>query len=355
MSEFREGFVGENPDGPTVEETVFKNLVDRKFPESRSKYESLFKKKDEGRLRFERENEEFIEQCIQEARKIVSTFDCAVLQAQFDLIAKKCGKQQLERQVVPPERIIIEPVKFVGLGFYDSEGDRIIIDVVKIIQEFPKFSLEQIKSLFLHALIHEQVHAVSTVVSPGPIEPDEFTTGYQKGFSMVLWNEGVTESIAREVGPQYKHQLGLGADLYSSGKKEVYKIPVRFVKEVVEHIAKKVGIPSDTVWGAIKRGYFDHTLDYYEYESKPDKDGLWWPLPKNEAELLFNEIVTESFLDKLGHATLNDMKAKGLKRFEGNYSEFRTRHIKEELRAELWQMIKGVLQLVAGKLGLQRK
>ena len=45
MSEFREGFVGENPDGPTVEETVFKNLVDRKFPESRSKYESLFKKK----------------------------------------------------------------------------------------------------------------------------------------------------------------------------------------------------------------------------------------------------------------------------------------------------------------------
>ncbi len=82
--------------------------------------------------------------------------------------------------------------------------------------------------------------------------------------TLEAFNEGVTQRIAEEVFLEYSKRMGNPADEFLSEALNRhqenfwnYYIFGNQVDQMCEHIARYVGVPKDTVWESVKRGYFE--------------------------------------------------------------------------------------------------
>ncbi|MBX4204790.1 MAG: hypothetical protein KW788_01215 [Candidatus Doudnabacteria bacterium] len=150
----------------------------------------------------------------------------------------------------------------------------------EVIEAYGKDNGVSEKLFFLETLIHEEVHAVSKFNCQGFLEYDngeEFgmlfrQAGYgletfertndeeRRDRAFALFDEGVTELLAREVTRDYlkSHpEFENGNEIkryFDPANNRPYQIPVFFVEALIEKIVHETGVSRDTVWGAIIRG-----------------------------------------------------------------------------------------------------
>lgn len=219
--------------------------------------------------------------------RLLEEYDPDFLKEWLRRVALKSGIEKALPQVSIAEIHNSETLK--AQGKYEPGKGRIFVNIEKIekSQETP----DTVKKQFFHVLIHEGLHAAST--------PDAYQSGFMEYFGgYMLWNEGVTEKIAREVSQEYFLAKGYGEFESMSG---AYDIPVSFVDFVIEHLAEKTEVGKELVWNALIRAYFyEHELDFSGNEN----------------------IVPADFYKKLKYAGIKDLE-KGFENFEDkSFKEF---------------------------------
>jgi hypothetical protein len=102
------------------------------------------------------------------------------------------------------------------------------------------------KLLFWHILNHEQIHAATSDA--------DGTSGYQPSLAPLfeLWNEGVTEIVARAVTKEFYIANGYSAAKVPGG----YPVQVEFVELVAKKVSEVVGVGPEAVQEAIICGMF---------------------------------------------------------------------------------------------------
>lgn len=162
-------------------------------------------------------------------------------------------------------------------GVYDPGSKRIGLGIRKIEQDALVADIDSEK-LAEHVIIHEEVHAISgqhcfDILRKDIFDINRFEKDAQIGFDRTkgssrvyrLWNEGVTEKLARETYRKYalaKHSATeeeiniymAKVKEYGHKTNEFYQPEVDLVDGFIERVAKGVGIDSTLVWKAIKQG-----------------------------------------------------------------------------------------------------
>lgn len=157
-----------------------------------------------------------------------------------------------------------------ALAHYIRKKDKqvLLVNFKKLIEVIP--DPEKRKLGFWHIINHEQIHAASS--------DERGTLGYSSsGFPLYeLWNEGVTELVARTVTKEYFTANGYSTAKVPGG----YQTQVEFVELIAQKIGEVNGINQKVALEAIIHGMFTRE-DIY-------KQGL------NE---LLGGIIPEEFFD----------------------------------------------------------
>lgn len=156
-------------------------------------------------------------------------------------------------------------------GDYDPESKRIGIGIRKVEQDAAQSGIDATK-LAAHGIIHEEMHAVSG--QHHIIEYRPFKLSVQVGFDQReqtkprmfwLWNEGVTEKLAREIYWKYASakDSATAEDIktymekieeYGRSANEFYQPEVDLVNAFIERMAKEIGDSPTLVWNSIVHG-----------------------------------------------------------------------------------------------------
>lgn len=156
-------------------------------------------------------------------------------------------------------------------GDYDPQSKSIGLGVRKVEWNAAEAGIDA-KKLATHGIIHEEMHAISG--QHYVLEYEPFKLDAQVGFDQRtqtkprmfwLWNEGVTEKLAREMYEKYavaKRSATVEeiraymerVEEYGRGAKEFYQPEVDLVNAFIEKVAKEVGVPTALVWGSITQG-----------------------------------------------------------------------------------------------------
>jgi hypothetical protein len=277
----------------------------------------------------------------EQIQQIIAEIDYPTLHEEFAQLLERSGKDPEAVSALTPDRIVFTELQppFVARN---AIGRGVIeIDINRFIENYKDLSVDELKKVIVHMIIHEQTHMISS-------DPETITSGYSEkrgfwGMVFVYWNEGVTEQIARGVTTRYMQKLGQG----TPPTFDAYAVPVQFVGKVMQQIAQSVGVSQEVVWGAIQKGYFDHTLKYGpEYE-----DSGWYP----EYEKEFNELFAPDFITKLAFAREKDLKSKDFARFKDiapmDFVNRRDQEINEEKsQSRMERMIRYFAEQIQKKL-----
>lgn len=134
---------------------------------------------------------------------------------------------------------------------------------------------DAVATLF-HTVVHEETHIVSSEIADNAYQSEDpifYRSGFETGrigksgeesfqVNNLMYrslNEGVTESIAREIGREYIRRHGVGDITISDWDKHpvgAYEKEVLFVEAMTELVACNAGVPKDVVMRALQEAYF---------------------------------------------------------------------------------------------------
>lgn len=242
---------------------------------------------------------------IRMAERILQTMDLGVLKDIFIEYLRKSGVPEENANTAALEPILTRPSKGAD-AFYTASINAIALSTTsQDIQEAIQLSAagQELDPTLLRTiqlvLVHEMTHAfsrnrVSSRDLPNARTEITSESGYGESQEthrvpmrpekesrrdtvmhdrFVGFNEGVTQRIAEEVYMEYARRTGFDGEaaehLEAAHKKRTeslwrYQIFMNQVGAMCERIAAYVGVPEETVWDSIKRGYFEKSPLYEE-------------------------------------------------------------------------------------------
>ncbi len=211
-------------------------------------------------------------------------------------------------------------VEFMEAKKFFSEGHEVAKDLLLEIQ---LFLIHELSHLFSRVRFSskdtsnastivkaESGYKISELRLRQPMRPEKSGTFTKSRSSFEAFNEGVTQRIAEEVFLEYGKRTGTSKEIErlltiinerNAQNLWRYTIYENEVDSMCEQIGMYVGIPKETVWQSIKRGYFEEPQLFHE-----------------ETLELFKETFGSSFLEEyrpLGNTT----PTKTLGQFDGKY------------------------------------
>ena len=227
--------------------------------------------------------------------------------ALHDIFEKESRQAQIERPMhwVDRDHISLSAYHQPGFhGMYSPPAGAIQIGIGKDNLPDDILSDRKIVLTVFHRLIHEYTHSVSGQDVTGRkswwkerrIENAGFgqkhtdqTLWFAPKYRMLfdLFDEGVTETIAREVTLEYfaREPLTVGDMVINAEEARKrfaekpgttenpggYSTAVEFVQSLVQFLETNLNVPKDIVWKGFKRGYLRGTLIEGEFASLLDK------------------------------------------------------------------------------------
>jgi len=209
-------------------------------------------------------------------REIVAEFDFSLLADLLHEYIIKTDKNPADINLIPPE-------KFHGndhgmAGSYDAKRHDIGLSYDHIWALSNNLDVDT-RLFALRTLIHEEIHAATDQKNDSP-------NLYQVGYDQVvgrtrlfgLWNEGVTETLAREILQKYiqatepESAKEVSLLLHTLETKQSRRVPYRsevnFVEIFISFLAKQIGLPKDVVRGGVIRGLIEgQQMDEKEFRS----------------------------------------------------------------------------------------
>lgn len=225
------------------------------------------------------ENQITAERVKKEGEELLAGFNFELQRNIIKSITEKCDISNPNLVTLRRIRNMDDPEAF---GFYypHTEREYIGINFAALLQE--KTDPEKRKLFFWHLLNHEQLHAASAELEYGSM-------GYQSALgSFKMFNEGVTEMIARVVTREYYNANGHVSEPVPN---TMYQVPVDFVELLIKKISSTVGVGEDIVREAIIRGFFERQRFLEE-----------------EFMELCSDVLPKSFARDLQWANSSDMK-----------------------------------------------
>lgn len=276
-----------------------------------------------------------------EHRKFLSKIDFDTMKSVFsDLLSKSSGKS-IKPNVIGFKRVFLA---YRGSS-YDQESNTIILTSMNMLYERDRADgtrerwWKQIDEVYgdrellqLHALMHEETHAVSRNICIGMGQgSDGYAMYEQSGYTRVsnpeserlgkhkilefqgksiignknrrfndifeAFNEGVIEKISRQVLIEYLNRTGHYEKKTLTFKKNLlenddilsYSANVKLVESIIKKLSETAGLPEETVWNTLIRGVM-------EGETFADK----------EVKELFKQTFSPDFLKKLSLANDQD-------------------------------------------------
>lgn len=198
----------------------------------------------------------------------------------------------------------------VPISFYDSSTNEIQVDFTGMEQQAerqnPFLSKEGFKAYLVAVLTHEQLHAATELQALGYV-------GYQHFTSYQVWNEGVTEKLARELTGKY-FKSSADFQKIDQAKSYNYESAVLLIDAVIAKISEQTGFDQETVWNAIKRGMFENT----SLETKELQELLDGTLPIDFFKRLrtmstTNEAEIHELIEHLNQGTIQKIVGKLVK------------------------------------------
>lgn len=227
-------------------------------------------------------------------REAPTSVDFSRIHKLLEAIYRRCGRKD-EMNFVPPERVYARDdlkteKKWDTYYEWVKNYINISLDKIRGIAEKRGFTPE---TIFLHGVIHEEIHATATPKSQGS---DVLRSGYyhyypkgkgdglSPGYTLYsAWNEGVTEKLAREVTRKYLEEVrgtdaGAVQDFdrciseegevlskvedWRSEQKAIlpYGSEVMLVDYLIDVVSQDVGVSRETVWQAFVRGMYDEDV-----------------------------------------------------------------------------------------------
>lgn len=185
-----------------------------------------------------------------ELDQLLKEFNFSLLKSLIEERVRSIGIRDIN---LTPAEEIFSFKSNTALGDHNSNNGQIGINISLLRKYTENIVLRKI--MFIRVLIHEQVHAVSTSEISSRVGFSSTDFGPIKITSFRLWNEGVTEKLARELMKQYMYSNG------NSGEKVPvflgsYDIPVEFVEFFIKKIAEGTEFDKQTIWNAILKAFF---------------------------------------------------------------------------------------------------
>lgn len=244
---------------------------------------------------------------IAEAKKVIENIDYKTLKSIFDEMRLRAGATGVSG-FCGPERIAID--NGIGGGQYEMKKGIAIAPRFLSKREPEDISPVAFRNHIFSAAIHEETHASSKNSEDIPkgakylwmrmkslfkrsspyevsgYDRRQFYKGSQER-SFMDFNEGVTDKIAEEVYAEYLKRRGEKNIVSDQNHPAQYNVEAylgsrAMVTGFIEIVAKSTGVPSETVWEAVKQGYMT---------------GL--DLRETELQEAFEEIFSEEFMDRM--------------------------------------------------------
>ena len=196
-----------------------------------------------------------------ELQEIVDEFDFSRLKDILAEHARGAGISEDDIYLVPPENIHGQ-TRSIGQYNPDIERPSIGLSYDDIQGRANEFRVDP-KLLGMRTLIHEEIHAATDQARNREEQQDIKQVGYHRlgTHLMRLWNEGVTERLAREVLVTYGKSIGtissvdLDNFIQTLNKRressKIYNNEVDLVDAFIIYLAQQTGVPEETVWRAI--------------------------------------------------------------------------------------------------------
>lgn len=237
------------------------------------------KNESEGEIRTPEEEKSFAE-----TELALDKTDFDTLRAIFNEERVRSGAPVEESRFVTRDRVKVTK-QTVGAAEYLKNERSIAINPTVMHRLFSQGNFEQspdsggnLENQVRSTLVHEETHAsarnkdnqhpalefaytflLSRIAGPKVFGASgygytEARDGRHENVKFILFNEAVTDLLAEEVYKEYQTRTGTT----SLGEyRPAYLIPRALLESFLLHTAETAGIPRDTVWNSIKRGYFE--------------------------------------------------------------------------------------------------
>lgn len=248
--------------------------------------------------------------------ELISNINIPRLESIFKDIAEKAGSPNPNFLSLEDMNASVEMINFPGMerymnwsnrGFYFSQENKIFVNVQNT-EKYAKESGRDLDFEFNHVVTHEQTHALAR---KSCAEPDDFDTGfieYKKEYflgerkNFTMYNEGVTEKLAREILMQYptseeeiqRYKENMERDPLTIG----YEPYVKFVSLIIKQISSKVGVSEQIVWEGIKNSYIKGD-NLYETSFKQAFEEDFYPGFVQDLGIMTDENDIEAIMKKM--------------------------------------------------------
>lgn len=243
-----------------------------------------------------------------ELERILQGIDFVEMERIFKNIAARSGINTETMSFITPEGIEHGSAGWSAVAAYDKEGNLITLSYEKIKEVADALGLDT-ELAVIKVLCHEETHATSkiecyglgtTLLDPQFRRDEKEGYGrYRRGrnyeeFLFYLFDEGVTEKLAREVFIEYARATGIAHTeaftkfmqvLKEKPTQMSYAVPVEFVEAFIKKISDISKTSKDAVWRAVVRG---------------QREGV--ELLSEQMQEVLKEVVPPEFLEKLAHA-----------------------------------------------------
>ncbi|MBI2035297.1 MAG: hypothetical protein HYT12_01290 [Candidatus Liptonbacteria bacterium] len=252
-----------------------------------------------------------------ELQEFLANIDFGLLKSIFQKIAEKSGIDPKTLNFLERERISPLVPDWTSAGCYFPDKNIIGISASRIAKIAEDLGAPE-NLLLLSTLCHEETHATSKVMCSGSDNINDFPikiktlTGYhsstreqessgapsKRNSLFQLFNEGVTEKLAREVLKLYIASFGEGTGVvkkFEKMQKEIpeelpYTVAIKFIETFSKRLAYETHVSEDSAWRALVRGMYE------------GEDMLNWELWK-ELDML----ITPGFVERLADGDLHKL------------------------------------------------
>ena len=258
---------------------------------------------------------EYLAERSAEFNEALASIDLGLIKRLIQEEAEKCGREKgsslnfLDQNRVGEIEITVHD-ESMPISFYNSATNEIEVDYNGMAEQAEKqnpfLSKEGFKAYLVAVLIHEELHAATELQALGYV-------GYQHFQSYQVWNEGVTEKLARELTEKY-YKSSADFSKYDQAQSYNYESAVLLLDVVIAKLSETTGFDQETIWGAIKRGMFENT----SLETKELQELFGQTLPANFFKNLrtmspTNEAEIHGLIEKVNQGSLEKIIAKLVK------------------------------------------
>lgn len=258
---------------------------------------------------------EYLSERSAEFNEALSGLDLGLMRRLIQEEAEKCGREKgSSLNFLEQDRIGEIEIRTLDssmpISFYNSATNEIEVDFNGMAEQAerqnPFLSKEGFKAYLVAVLIHEQLHAATELQALGYV-------GYQHFRGYQVWNEGVTEKLARELTEKY-YKSSADFSKYDQSRSYNYESAVLLVDAVIAKLSETTGFDQETIWNAIKRGMFENS----DLETKELQELFEQALPADFFKNLrtmspTNEAEIHGLIEQVNQGSLEKIVAKLVK------------------------------------------